>query len=429
MDLRNQIPIHTETLDNGLQFVFVRKKDAPIVNINLAYKVGSKDEKPGRTGFAHLFEHLMFEGSLHVPKGEFDKLCSAAGGTNNAYTTYDYTAYTMTLPKHQIELGLWLESDRMFFSNVIPEALETQQKVVSEEIRQTVFQRPYGIWREKLSEGAFTPECSYSWEVHGSIKDVTESSLEDVRSFFNMFYVPANACLTIVGDYENDEIGALVKKYFNIEKKGPTIERNDFSSNFKLGGVTTGASDAVPHEALFLAYHGPDFKNDESLAGDIICYIAGNGKSSMLYDAMLRKKQIASSIGAFNDKREFTSLTTFYAIGNAPEVTGDELASVIRTQVDRFAKGDFTDEMLEKAVNTLSIELASEIEYGAGIADMVCNNALFWDDPERVYEFLDKYKAVTKDDIINYAQKYLKPGNMIRVSITPSGQDGGDSEE
>jgi zinc protease len=418
-DLSKFVKIHRHKLNNGLEVVILHNPKAPIVSMNLSYKVGSKDETIGRRGFAHLFEHLMFEGSKHIPKGEFDKICSSAGGTNNAYTTYDYTAYTMTLPAHQLELGLWLESDRMYYSEISQTALETQQKVVTEEILQTIENQPYGRWREHLAEQAYKPECSYSWEVHGSKEDVAGSTLDDVKDFFRTFYNPDNACLVLAGDCEPELTLPLVDKYFGIDKKLSPIKRNPFSESYKLHHKNITTFDNVPLPAVFISYHLGDFKSEDLYTADILSYMVGNGKSSELYKKMVYETQIASQVGAFVDKREHCSLLTFYAVANKPLTSTDELAESIVSELSKIKEGKFDPKLLDKTRNQLTSQMANEIQYSHGLADMVGNFTLFWDNPQMIYDVIGKYSAIDSDNIAGFARNYLVKEDAIRVDVLP----------
>ncbi|MFA7626526.1 MAG: pitrilysin family protein [Candidatus Kapaibacterium sp.] len=418
-ELNKYVKIIRYKLNNGLDIVLLNNPKAPIVSMNLSYKVGSKDEKPGRRGFAHLFEHLMFEGSKHIPKGEFDKICSTAGGTNNAYTSYDYTAYTMTIPSHQIELALWLESDRMYNSEISLRALETQQKVVVEEILQTIENQPYGRWREHLAESAYKPECSYSWEVHGSKKDVAESTLDDVEDFFKTFYKPDNACLVIAGDCNPDETMSLVEKYFKSDVIKHEIKRNNFSESYKLKGAHKVTYDNVPLPAVFISFHLGDFKSEELYTADVLSYMTGIGKSSELYKNLVYDKQIASQVGAFVDKREHCSLLTFYAVASKPLVSADELSEEVYYELEKIKINNYDDQLLFKTRNLLTSQMANEIQYSHGLADMVGNFTLFRNKPEMIFDVLGKYDSVSTERIASLAKKYLNREESIRIDVLP----------
>ncbi len=419
--MKIDIPDYThEKLENGLDVVIIPKDKTPVVSMNMAYKVGSKNEVWGNTGFAHLFEHLMFEGTKNAPKGSFDKYCSTAGGTNNAYTTYDLTSYIMALPAHQLELGLWLESDRLYNFEVTQEALDNQKSVVTEEIRQTVENQPYGRWRELLAQAAFDEKCSYAWEVHGSIKDVANSKIEDTRKFFRTFYQPKNACLTLVGDVEPDDALSLVKNYFGEIKSGAEkIREYQFLDSFRKKGEKASYKDSVPFNATFLSFHTAGFKDDKIYNADVLGNIFGGGRSSRLYNSLVHEKQIATFAGAFVDKREDGSLVTLVALGNDPGITSDQLAEEIQNEIANFKDNGFKEKELEKSRNQLSTQIAYEMQRSGGAADLVGHRTLFWGDPSGAFDLLDKYLAVSEDDIKALADKILIPEEAVRVDVNP----------
>lgn len=415
MDLKRKI------LPNGLDIIYVHQKNVPIISLNLAYRVGSKDEKAGKSGFAHLFEHLMFEGTKTIAKGEFDRLCSIAGGTNNAYTTYDLTSYNMTLPANQLELGLWLESDRMFNFEVTDKAFINQKSVVTEEIRQTVFNQPYAQWRELLARNAYDSRCSYSWEVHGNIDDIEKSSLHDAEEFCNKYYTPGNACLVLCGDLQYDTADAMIDKYFNQVTHTGIIKRNTFKESYKKQGMHASYLDSVPLAGVFLSYHCRGFISDETFAADILANIIGEGRSSLLYRELVYEEQIASSVGAYVDKREDSSLITLYAIANSPKTTADELYNSIIDSLHQLKGGFLDSKEFEKSRNQLSTQLAYEMQYSSGVADLIAQQAIFWNDPERLFSLMDHYRSVTQDHIEDFINKYLDPANAVRIDVLPNG--------
>ncbi len=414
-------PLKYHKLKNGLQVCVVSNTKAPLISINLAYKVGSKDEVPGKTGLAHFFEHLMFEGSKNVPKGEFDRLCSLAGGINNAYTNYDLTSYTMTLPSPQLELALWLESDRMANFSVHQESLDTQKKVVIEELHQTVEDQPYGKWRGALAETAYNRHFSYSWEILGKKKDIKKFTLDDLQHFFEMFYQPDNACLVIAGDVEHDYAISLVEKYFGdiptFRKKRQTIE---FKKSFLRKGQFESLNDNVPLNAVFLAFHCPGFKNNEVLAGDIIANVAGNGRSSRLYHSLVYDKKMASQVGAFVDKREESSLIIFYAFGADESISCDMLSSELEKEILEISNKKINTDDFEKTINQITTQIANEFQYLSNITDILGEQILFWNNPERIYQTLDKYRNLTLQDLYSFSNEFIRLDEMIRIDVIKS---------
>ncbi len=417
---KNKQKTHRFKLNNGLEVVIVPIGKAPIVNITMAYKVGSKDEKPGKTGFAHLFEHLMFEGTKNVAKGGFDEYCSMAGGTNNAYTSYDLTSYTMTLPAHQVEMGLWLESDRMFNFEVTPEALKNQKDVVTEEISQTVDNQPYGKWRELLAASAFSSESSYSWEVHGSKEDVAASVIEDVKEFHKMFYRPDNACLTISGSVDIDIVKNLIDKYFNISidyKNKP--KRNLHLPEYCQKGSYSSFKDNIPFNAVFAAFHCDGFLSENIYKADIISNMLGDGKSSAIYNELVYNRQIASAAGSFMDKREHNSLLTFFAIGANENVSNDELFNGLMDIFEKIIQNGPDTDVFLKSRNQISTFIAYDLQYLGGLGDLISSRTLFFDDPESSFNLIDNYLNITIDDLKQYLKNFKGRNEAIRIDATP----------
>ncbi len=414
------LSINTYTLKNGLRAVIVPNDKAPLVAINLAYKVGSKNEEAHMTGIAHLFEHLMFEGSKHVPKGDFDKYCSMAGGTNNAYTTFDLTSYNMTLPKHQLELGLWLEADRMMEFAVNDISLLTQQKVVSEEILQTVENQPYGIWRELLSKTAFSEDCSYSWEVYGNSNHVLGCTIDYLRGFFAKYYQPDNACLVLCGDIDPDTTFSLIDKYFSeIPVLNGKADPADFKSNCIIGGKTAEFYDNIPVAGVFYGYHCPGFKDEDIFKADIISNIFGNGRRSRLYDYLIDDMEICSHAGSYVDAREDASLMIFYALASSPEVSAEKIQHNINKIVKKFLDKPIPKEEFEKSINQLTTRIAYEFQYNASLSDLIANQTLFWNDPERVFRLLDMYKNLNISEIKLFAEKMFSEDNRVVINALP----------
>jgi len=417
---KKSFSIFREKLDNGLDVVLVPIHKSPVVCVDVAYKVGSKDEPFDKTGMAHLFEHLMFEGTKKNPKGEFDRLCSLAGGTNNAYTSFDLTNYFMLLPSNQLELGLWLESDRMKNFQITREALQNQQNVVIEEIKQTVEDQPYGLWRELMSESAYTKDCSYSWEVQGTKEHVAEVTLLDAELFRKKFYQTDNACLLIVGDFDLNITKELINNYFSeIKKLNKNFVRNDFSRNHLIHDAYKLFKDDVPANALFLSFHIDGFVKKQSYAGDIVANILGVGKSSRLWKRLVVDKQIASEVGAYVDKRENTSLLTIYAFANSPKISCEQLYDQVKFIIGEMKTKPIEDDEIQKSINQLSMQMAFEIESLSGLADNIAQFAIFMDDPEKIYSNLDIYSKFSKTDIKNYIQKIFGNGSGVRIDAVP----------
>jgi predicted Zn-dependent peptidase len=423
--------IAQQTLDNGLRVVVIPKMTAPVVSVAVSYSVGSYDESPANTGFAHLFEHLMFEGSENVAHGMFDKYCSQAGGENNAYTTYDKTTYYMTLPAHQLELGLWLEADRMRAFGITQDVLDVQKNVVLEEINQNVENQPYGRFSRVQNRLAFAPESGYHWDVYGNPEHIAASTLDNVRQFFTTFYRPDNACLVMCGAVEPSSALALAEKHFGSIARGaafgdPAISRRTFAAEHRQrGGRSERMEDAIPTNTLFLAFHGEGFLHEhDTHTAEVLCSILSDGISSRLYKHLAYEQQIASEINAYVDDRQFTSLFNIYAIANAlpgeHEISCDALYDSIQDVLQAVSRDGVTTQEVQKARNRITTRHARALQRVGGIADEAAHQTLFFGNPERVFSLLDGFNAVTPDDVHALAQRLFVTDNEIRVDVIPT---------
>lgn len=412
------IKIHQTVLSNGLRVVVCPDHGAPVVNVTVMYGVGSHDEVYGKTGLAHLFEHLMFDNTSNGMAKQYDTYCAKAGGTNNAYTTYDYTTYYINLPAHQVELGYWLEAERMRAFMITDAALATQRSVVVEEIKQNVENQPYGRWRHAMEAAAFDSQSAYSWEVYGSAKDVEGVTMMDARSFFEKYYQPANAVLCVAGDVEPDHAVTLAERHFGaIPAPASNIVRNVFQPAWRRQGITSIVPDAVPMPATFLAFHVPGLLDDSLYAAEIAATILGSGRSSPLYRALVQEQQIASSVGAFVDKRLHDSLVTFYAYASREDVTADQLIEGMRSTIKATV---CTEADRTKAVNKLRTSLAAELQRVSGVADTVAYHTLFYNDAAMVNQLLDKYSAQP----LSLVQQFVEDCSLVslgaRVDVVPA---------
>jgi predicted Zn-dependent peptidase len=405
------------TLANGLRVVMCPDNTAPVVNVTVMYRVGSHDELHGKTGLAHLFEHLMFDNAAPGVDKQYDVYCTKAGGSNNAYTTFDYTTYHIDLPAHNLELGLWLESERMRAFRITDHALQTQRSVVVEEINQNVFNQPYGVWRKAQQEIAYTGASSYSWDVYGSPDDVAAVTMDDAKNFFETFYHPSNAVLCIAGDIDLASAQNLVERYFGtISDAGAEITRTRFLPEMMRRGTHATVTDNVPLTAVFVSLHMPGFSNNELLDAEIAASIIGSGRSSVLYKKLVSDLRIASGVGCFLDRRAHDSLLTMYAYAADESVTADQLVSGM---TDVLSQTVVTTTMLESAVNKMKTSHAAELQKANGVADVVAWTTLFWNDPLYVNTALERYGTVTTEDIQNIVSRCASTSESVRLDITP----------
>lgn len=418
--MSNIIPLEERFLDNGLRVVIAPNHRAPLACVSIGYKVGSKDETVDKTGFAHLFEHLMFDGSKHIHRGEYDVYVSKAGGQCNAYTSYDQTVYHEELPIGALEMGLWLESDRMLECGVQQIGLETQQRVILEEFSQVLENQPYGRWRVAQSAAAFTPDCSYSWETIGKREHIVAATMDDVRDFYAMYYRPDNASVVIAGDISFEQGFALVEKYFgDIPARHTPIRRNVFTNDQKRYGQHTVLTDSVPLPAVYMSFHYEGICSDTALSADIYAGIIGSGRSSRLYKALVDEAQIASSVWAFADTREHTSLITLHATAANPDITPDILAEHIVRQVETVQKEGLRSNEMEKTRNSIATNYAAALQTASGVADALTNYILLWNDPHEINRSIDKYFSVTEQEIMDFSSKCMIGTQSIRTDVVP----------
>jgi zinc protease len=407
-------------LPNGLRVVLNEDHSAPLVAINLWYHVGSKNEPLGRTGFAHLFEHMLFSGSTHVGNNEHFRYVQSVGGVLNGTTFFDRTNYFETLPSNYLALGLWLESDRMgfFLPALTQEKLDIQREVVKEERRQRYDNVPYGTAFERLLHLAYDPDYSYHWPTIGSMEDLGAASLDDVRDFFNTWYRPDNATLTLVGDFQTFEAKELVAQYFGDIAAGGsfppfTLERKP------LGGERreTFAS-PVQLPRIYRLYHLPKMGSAEWIHGDLLSTVLAGDKASRLDKTLVFDKQIATDVAAYVLPTEATGMLMLQATAKA----GVDIADVEQTiddEIARIASGGITADELTRAVNRAEIEFAHQLENYDTRADLIGMMSTYFGDPSRVGKWLEPYRSATADDLAAVARKYLVAENRVTSIFVP----------
>lgn len=404
------------TLSNGLHVILNEDHKASVVCLNIAYHVGSKNESESRKGFAHLFEHLLFDGSKNVERGQFDVFITQAGGQDNAYTTEDKTNYYEVLPSHQLELALWLESDRMLEFAISEISLVTQKNVVKEEKRERYDNSPYGSLTERMSRLAYT-NFPYRWMVIGDMETIDAATLTDVKDFFNTFYVPNNAALVLSGDFDPSEAEQLIQKYFEEIPAGPkSINRPEYSEPEQIEErrdiITT---EDVPLPAVFYGFKIPPDGSREFMALDLLTDILSSGQSSRLYRKLVYGEQIASDVSAFVDGREMPGLLYLYAISSSPEVSTEQLEESLEAAIEEVMTESVTEAELEKAINKTEARLIASRVTVQGKADQLAHAYLFYGDTGRVNSTLDEYRSISIQDIRTAATKYLKPNQRATV--------------
>jgi predicted Zn-dependent peptidase len=396
----------------------------PVVTVDVWYDVGSRNERPGRSGFAHLFEHMMFQGSANVAKGEHMQLVERAGGNMNGTTNTDRTAYFQTVPPNRLNLGLWLEADRMRSLAITDENFENQRETVKEERRLRVDNQPYsGAFTEGLTAAFDSTACfGYSHSVIGSMDDLNAAATADVQAFFNLYYAPNNATLTVVGDFEAADARRLIQDYFAGIPRGAAPPPIACAVEFGAGERETVWEDPLANlPGVLTAYMVPEHKHADSPALTLLQTILGDGESSRLNRSLVREQQVALQSGMFLDSRRGPGQFIAYAIANAGQ-SADTLATALRAEAARIVAEGVTPEELEKARNEFRRSHVFGRQTSMGIAESLQHYVHFHDDVADINTDLERYLAVTAQDIQRVAARYLVPANSLTIKIVPTGQ-------
>jgi len=405
-------------LPNGLRIVTHEDHSTPVVNLQMWYHVGSKDEKQGRTGFAHLFEHLMFQGSAHVKPDEHDKIITSAGGVSNAYTNDDTTVYWETVPANYLEKVIWLEADRMESLNVTEENFKREREVVKEERLTRVENPPYGDLVEQLYQAAFE-EHPYKHTTIGSMADLNAATIDDVRNFFKTYYVPNNATMVIAGDFDTARTIEMVKNYFGgIAKGQQPITRNNVKEPPQTKERRLSRSKPVPLPAYVAGYHIPADGHPDSYPLTIASMILSQGHSSRVYQSLVYDKQLAVEADASGNFTEDPNL--FFAIlimNRGANVADGEKA--INEEIERLTTEPVSDEELEKAKNTIRSSYTFGRESVQEKASALGHSAVIHNDTAATNKEYDLFMKVTKQDIMRVAKMYLKPENRTVLIVNP----------
>ncbi len=406
------------TLENGLHVILHEDSSTPIVAISVMYHVGSKNENPERTGMAHFFEHLLFEGSENISRGEFDDYIENSGGSNNAYTSNDKTYYHEVLPSNQIELGLWLESERMLHAKVEPIGIETQREVVKEEKRQRVDNQPYGTMIGEMMKRAYL-EHPYKWTVIGSMEHLNAATEEEFMDFYKTFYVPNNAVLSIAGDINVNEAIKMVKKYFSSIPKGThKIPRPNVIEPTKKKEVRDTIYDNIQLDAVIHGFHIPAEGTDDFYAVDMLNKLLSDGKSSRLHKELVETSQKCVYAGAFTFNLEDPGLTLAFAMANSGE-NPKEIENIMDQEYNKLKSKLISDKEFEKVRNQIESDFINTRGRMAGIAEKLANYHLFFNNANLINTEVERYLAVTKEDIMSAAKKYYNKNNRVTLYYLP----------
>ncbi|HRD54453.1 MAG TPA: pitrilysin family protein [Flavobacteriales bacterium] len=419
-DQRNAIAYTEFTLDNGLHVILHQDRSTPIVCVSVMYHVGSKNEDPTRRGFAHFFEHLLFEGSANIGRGEFSKHVEKAGGVLNANTTADRTYYYEVLPSNQLELGLWLESERMLHAKVDQKGVDTQREVVKEERRQRYENQPYGTILLEVLDRAYDKH-PYKWPTIGFMEDLNAASEADYQAFYKKFYVPNNAVLVVAGDIDPENAKALVRKYFAEIPRGAQVVQPDVKDPGLTSEVRAVIHDRIQLPAVVLGYRIPATGAPDYYAVDLVNRLLSNGNSSRLNKSLKDEQQKAVGTGAFSLPFEQGGLAILYAIANMG-VEAQALEEAMTNEVRRIQQDGVPKAEFDKLMAQLETELVNDRSRIAGIASDLARCHMLLGDTKLVNTEIDRYLALTPDDLKRAAQNYFTPQARVVLHYLPAGQ-------
>jgi zinc protease len=414
------LAIERHLLDNGLRVVLHRDTTLPLVAINLWYHTGSKNERRGKTGFAHLFEHMLFQGSAHVGANEHFRWIQSVGGVANGSTWFDRTNYFETLPSSSLELGLWLESDRMGFllPGMTPEKLETQRQVVMNERRQRVDNQPYGRAAERLWTLLFPPQHPYSWPVIGTMEDIAAATLDDVREFFSTYYVPENAVLTLAGDFDPARAMDRVAAYFGEIPRRKTPPPPVPAGSERLAGERFDLlGDRVQLPRVSLAYVVPAYGEREWYAADLLSHVLASGKASRLYRDLVYDRELAQSISCYALPTELCGSFQLTATAR-PGVALADLGRAVDQHLAAAAAVPVPEAELERVRRRILAGYFTELQTIERRADLLSQFSTFFDRPEDIAKEIATYQEIDAAEIQALASR-LRPDDRARLWVEP----------
>ncbi len=418
-----EVPYTSFTLPNGLRVIFHEDHTVPVVTVNMWYHVGSSRERPGRTGFAHLFEHLMFMGSGHVKPGQFDEWLEAAGGDNNGSTETDRTNYWINVPSNSLELALFLESDRMGYllDSMTPQTVDAQRDVVKNERRQSYENRPYGQASITLTEMLYPESHPYHWPVIGYMPDLTAAGYDDVVAFFKKYYSPANASLVVAGDIQTADARKLVEKWFADVKPGPASEPMTIPGAALTGVQKKTIADNVQLPRLYVAWLTPRSFGPCDAALDVVADVLAGGKNSRLYKRLVYDMQIAQDVSAGQSSAALSSSFLITATPR-PGHTVEEIQTVIDEEIAKLQDEPPTEHELDRSVNQIEASFYSRMERTGGFGgkgDQL--NAYYTEtgDPDFFNEDLSRYRALSATDVQAAAAAFLPRGRRVELIVVP----------
>ncbi|MFN2261863.1 MAG: M16 family metallopeptidase [Psychroflexus sp.] len=411
-------------LDNGLHVILHEDNTAPVVTVGVMYHVGAKDEAKGRTGFAHFFEHLLFEGTENIERGEWFNIVSANGGSNNANTTQDRTYYYETFPSNALELGLWMESERMLHPVINQVGVDTQNEVVKEEKRSRIDNAPYGkvAYSTGINPYMFDKH-PYKNSVIGTMKDLDAAQLDEFKAFFDKYYIPNNATLVVAGDIDVDETKKMIKNYFGPIPSGEDVERVDIKEDpiqEKIVATEYDSNIQIPLKAL--VYRTPSMKDRDAYVLDMISTVLTDGKSSRMYKRMVDDEEIALQVLAFARSQEDYGT---YVIGALPlgDTSLEKLTEVMDEEIEKLQNELISEREYQKLQNKFENRFVNSNSSIQGIAGSLATYNMLYNNTNLINEEIEIYKSITREEIQEVAQKYLQENKRLELDYLPESNE------
>lgn len=420
--IAQEVEFEQYSLDNGLDVILHQDNSAPVVTTSVMYHVGAKDENPERTGFAHFFEHLLFEGTENIPKGEWFKIVSSNGGSNNANTSDDRTYYYEIFPSNNLELGLWMESERMLHPVIDQQGVDTQNEVVKEEKRLRIDNAPYGNILTAVKKNLFKNH-PYRWSPIGSMDHLDAATLEEFRAFNDKFYVPNNATLVVAGDIDIEKTKNLINAYFSGIPKGAPVVKETFVEE-----PITQQIEATYHDpniqipAIALAWRTPSMKERDAYVLDMVSSVLSDGKSSRLYKKLVDDQKQALQIGAFNIAQEDYGQ---YVVFGLPlgETSLETLVEEVDEEITKLQTELISQREYEKLQNKFENRYVNSNSSIAGIASSLATYQQLYGNIDLINEEIDIYRSITREEIRDVAKKYLNPNQRLKLEYLPEASE------
>jgi len=406
-------------LDNGMHVILHNDPSAPVVITSVMYHVGAKDDAPDRTGFAHFFEHLLFEGTENIKRGEWFKIVTSNGGVNNANTTDDRTYYYEVFPSNNLELGLWMESERMLHPVINQIGVDTQNEVVKEEKRTSFDNRPYGNILTVVKENMFKTH-PYRWSPIGSMKDLDAATLEEFRAFNKKFYTPNNSVLVVAGDFDKKQTKEWIQKYFGTIPRGETLKKQTFVEEPITQTIKATYQDPnIQIPMLVASYRTPSMKTRDARVLDLISSYLSDGKSSKLYKKIVDEKKMALQIGAIGLSEEDYGMYIIYGLPMGTVTSADLLKEIdeeiVKIQTDLISEKDY-----QKLQNTFDNQFVNANSNVEGIAENLAKFHLLYGDVNLINNEIELFHSITREEIRDVAKKYLNPNQRLILDYVPS---------